>query len=80
MRVPDSLLTNSFMTTYNKSKSRLADIQIKLATQSKINKPSDNPLSNSRIMGMQNQLNTIETYKSNVSYATSILNDSIIAM
>jgi flagellar hook-associated protein 3 FlgL len=68
------------MTTYNKSKSRLADIQIKLATQSKINKPSDNPLSNSRIMGMQNQLNTIETYKSNVSYASSILNDSIIAM
>ena len=80
MRVPDSLLRQSFMTTYNRSKSRLAEIQTKLATQSKVNKPSDNPLSNSRIMSMQNQLNTISTYKSNVSYATSALNDSIIAM
>ena len=80
MRVPDSLLRHSFMTTYNRSKSRLADIQTMLTTQSKVNKPSDNPLSNSRIMKMQNQLNSIYTYQNNVSYAKSIVDDSIIAM
>ena len=80
MRVPDSLLRQNFMTTFNRSKSRLADIQTMLTTQSKVNRPSDNPLSNSRIMKMQNQLNSILTYQNNVSYAKSIVDDSIISM
>lgn len=80
MRVPDSLLQTSFLNTYNKSKATLADIQTKLTTQSKVNKPSDNPLSNARIMRMQDQLTGIDTYKNNVSYASSILNDSILSM
>ncbi len=80
MRVPDSLLQLSFMVNYNKAKRELSDIQTQLTTQSKVNKPSDNPLSNSRIMKMQNQLSSIETYKSNISYANSVLNDGIISM
>lgn len=80
MRIPDSYLQNSFLTTYNRSKATLADIQTKLTTQSKVNKPSDNPLGNARIMRMQDQLSTISTYKSNLSYASSIVNDSILSM
>jgi len=80
MRVPDTLLHSSFMTTYNKTRRTLADIQTKLTTQSKVNKPSDNPLSNSRIMRMQDQLSSIFTYKSNISYAKSTLDDSILSM
>lgn len=80
MRVPDSLLQSSFLNTYNRSKATLADIQTQLTTQSKVNKPSDNPLSNARIMRMQNQLTGIDTYKKNVSYASSIINDSILSM
>ncbi len=80
MRVPDSLLQNNFIFNLNRSRRNLADIQTKLTTQSRVNRPSDNPLSNSRIMRMQDQLNTIYTYKNNISYAKSVLDDSIISM
>ena len=80
MRIPDNYLQRSFMTTYNKSKMNLADIQTRLTTQSRVNKPSDNPLSNARIMRMHDQMATIGTYKSNINYAASILDDSIISM
>lgn len=80
MRVPDSLLQNNFIYNLNRSRRNLADIQTQLTTQSKVNRPSDNPLSNSRIMRMQDQLSTIYTYKNNISYARSALDDSIISM
>lgn len=80
MRVPDSLLQNNFIFNLNRSRRNLADIQTQLTTQSRVNKPSDNPLSNSRIMRMQNQLSTIYTYKNNIGYAKSALDDSIISM
>ena len=64
----------------NRSRRSLADIQTQLVTQSKVNKPSDNPLSNSRIMRMQDQLSTLNTYKSNINYAKSSMDDSIISM
>jgi flagellar hook-associated protein 3 FlgL len=80
MRVPDTLLHNSFLTTYSKTRQSLGEIQLQLTTQSKVNKPSDNPLSNSRIMRMQNQLSTIASYQSNIGYAKSIVNNGIIAM
>lgn len=80
MRIPDNYLQRSFMTTYNKSKMNLAEIQTRLTTQSKVNKPSDNPLSNARIMRMHDQMATIGTYKNNINYAASTLDDSIISM
>lgn len=58
----------------------MADIQTQLVTQNRVNKPSDNPLSNSRIMRMQDQLSTLNTYKSNINYAKSSIDDSIISM
>ncbi|MBK8945048.1 MAG: flagellar hook-associated protein FlgL [Ignavibacteriae bacterium] len=80
MRVPDTLLQTNFMKNVSKNKSTLAEIQYQLTTQSKINKPSDNPLSNSRIMRIQNQLSNIETYKSNINYGLSMVDDAILSM
>lgn len=80
MRIPDTLLRNSFMVHFNKSKKNLANIETQLITQSLVNKPSDNPLSNSRIMRLQNQLSSIDTYKSNISYGKSILSNAILSM
>ena len=80
MRFPDTLLQSNFMTNYYANKSKLGEIQTRLTTMSKVNKPSDNPLSNSRIMRMQNQLSSIDTYKSNISYAKSVSNDGVISM
>lgn len=80
MRVPDSLLQNNYMNNLYKTRTELAKIQTHLTTQSKVNKPSDNPLSNARIMRMQDQLSSISTYQSNVSYARSLIDDSLLSM
>lgn len=80
MRVPDTILQSNFLRTLTRNKSSLAEIQYQIATQSKVNKPSDNPLSNSRILRLQNQLNSINTYKSNINYGSSMIDDSILSM
>jgi len=80
MRVPDTLLHKTFMINLNRNKRTLSNIQTQLTTQSRVNKPSDNPLSNSRIMRMQDQLSGIFTYKSNISYAKSNIDDAILSM
>ncbi len=80
MRIPDTFLYSSFLNTYNKSKSSLAQIQYQMSTQSKVNKPSDNPLSSARILGLEGQLTSIDSYKSNISYAKSMVNSSILSM
>jgi flagellar hook-associated protein 3 FlgL len=58
----------------------LAEIQYQIATQSKVNKPSDNPLSNSRIMRLQSQLKNINTYRTNISYGKSMLDNTITSL
>lgn len=80
MRIPDSLLQINFLNNLNKSRSALAEIQTQLTTRNKVNRPSDNPLSNSRIMRIQNQLKSIETYKNNITYGKSMIEDSILSM
>ncbi len=80
MRVTDTLLHNSFLFNMNRSKRALHETQIQLATQSKVNKPSDSPLGSSRIMRLQNQLNRIGTYNDNISNSLSFIDNSISAM
>ncbi len=80
MRVPDTILQSNFLRTLTRNKSSLAEIQYQLTTQSKVNRPSDNPLSNSRILRLQNQLSSIYTYKSNITYGSSMIDDSILSI
>ncbi len=80
MRIPDSYTQRNYLRSLNRTKSSLAEIQYQIATQSKVNKPSDNPLSNSRIMRLQNQLKTINTYRTNISYGKSMIDDTITSL
>ncbi len=80
MRIPDSFTRRNYLRALNRTKNDLAEIQYQLATQSKVNKPSDNPLSNSRIMRLQSQLKSINTYRTNISYGKSMLDSTISAL
>ncbi len=80
MRIPDSFTQRNYLRSLNRTKSSLAEIQYQIATQSKVNKPSDNPLSNSRIMRLQNQLKTINTYRTNISYGKSMVDNTITSL
>ncbi|MCP5063278.1 MAG: flagellar hook-associated protein 3 [Ignavibacteriae bacterium] len=76
MRIPDSYLRSSYMRSLNNTKNSLAEVQYKLTTQRNVNKPSDNPLSNSRILRLQNQLGNINTYQTNITYGQSMIDSS----
>ncbi len=80
MRIPDSFTQRNYLRSLNRTKSSLAEIQYQIATQSKVNKPSDNPLSNSRIMRLQNQLKSLNTYRTNISYGKSMLDSTITSL
>lgn len=80
MRVTDTLLHNSFLFNMNRSKRALHETQVQLATQSKINKPSDSPLGSSRVMRLQTQLGRIGTYNGNISNSLAFIENSISSM
>lgn len=80
MRVTDSYLQNTFLSSLSRSRQSLTDLQTQLATQTKIQKPSDSPLSAARINRLQEQLQNIDTYSSNITNGQNYLNTTVTAM
>lgn len=80
MRVTDRALQDSYLITYRNTKDRLRKIQEQLTNQSKINRPSDDPLANSKIMRLNADLDSIDMYRSNIANSLAGINTSINAM
>ena len=76
MRVPDGFLQFSFLRNLNAAKDRIAFIQERITTQSKVNKPSDSPLANSRIMRLKNQIRNNESYANNIEKTLFVENET----
>lgn len=62
------------------ARDRIAFIQERITTQNKVNKPSDDPLANSRIMRLKNQIRNNESFANNIENSISMLDSSIVAM
>lgn len=80
MRVTDRALQDSYLITYRNTKDRLRKIQEQLTNQSKINRPSDDPLANSKIMRLNADLDSLEMYRGNIATSLASINTSINAM
>lgn len=80
MRVTDRSLQESYLINYQATKLRLKNIQDQITSQSKINKPSDNPLGNSKVMRLNSQIESIAMYKSNIDSSQAILGTTLSAM
>jgi len=80
MRVPDGFLQFIYLRNLNNSKSYLAHLQEQITTQNKVNRPSDNPLSNARIMRLRQQISSNETYSYNINNGISMIEHSITSM
>ncbi|MFA8341704.1 MAG: flagellar hook-associated protein FlgL [Rhodothermaceae bacterium] len=80
MRVTDRALQDSYLITYRNTKDRLRKIQEQLTNQSKINRPSDDPLANSKIMRLNADLDSLEMYRGNIATSLATINTSINAM
>ena len=69
MRVTHKMMYDSFVYNMNTSLSDLLDLNLMTQTQKKVNKPSDDPVGTTRILGHRDTLNAIEQYQENISTA-----------
>lgn len=80
MRVPDGFLQFIYLRNLTNSKSYLAHLQEQITTQNKVNRPSDNPLSNARIMRLRQQINSNDAFAYNINNGLSMIEHSITSM
>lgn len=74
------MLTNNFLHALTQSKSRIDKLSVQIATQSKIQKPSDSPGGTIRLNRLNSQLNQSDSYKNNVQNGLAFINSSILSM
>jgi flagellar hook-associated protein 3 len=80
MRITDSIITNSYLSGLSRNKTAVQNLQVQLASESKINKPSDSPSGTARSIRISNQLSDNEVYSKNIAEGQSVLNLTINAM
>ena len=73
MRVTNQMLTRNVLQNLQANLGRMQKYQHQLSSGRSVNKPSDNPLSTVRIMGLSSRLDTGEQYKKNLDGGISWL-------
>ncbi len=76
IRVSDRNIQSTYLNILAKSKSDLATIQKQLVSQSKINKPSDEPLGTSRVIRMSSQIETFNVFEKNIDSGLAYIDNS----
>lgn len=74
MRITERYLYNSFRANLAQSNRRLLEIQDQIGTGRKVNRPSDDPVGMTRILGFRNDLAQKEAFERNVGQGTAWLN------
>jgi flagellar hook-associated protein 3 FlgL len=64
----------------NDTKQNIQKIQEQLTTQKKINRPSDGPVANARLMRLNSQIESIGTYSENIKNSLSFVEHSVSSM
>ncbi len=80
MRISDLMLSNDFVANFNNAKAKVDRLQTQIATGSKINKPSDSPEGTSRLLGLKNQSQQIDTFNKNIETGLSYMQETTTAM
>ncbi|MDY6844253.1 MAG: flagellar hook-associated protein FlgL [Thermodesulfobacteriota bacterium] len=80
MRVTNKMMIDNALYNVMKNSEELYELQGILASNKKINKPSDNPLDAVRILNYRGTMNSLEQYQKNIDQANSWLsyNESIL--
>jgi len=74
MRVSHSMMYDNFMQNMNRSTTELMELNKQASSQKKVNKPSDDPVGMSRILGYRDSISALDQYQSNVDTAKGWLN------
>lgn len=73
MRIADKMHYNQVNQNVAKNRAEQADLQNQAATQKRINKPSDDPLAASKVLGARTEQRGNEQYLKNIDHAKSFL-------
>ncbi len=80
MRISDSILGNTFIKDLNRIKSRVAELQVQIATGRKLQRPSDSPYGTARVIKLQSYLNGSNLYSKNIQNAIPFLGETVSAL
>jgi len=80
MRVTNKMLSNNILQNLQRNLSSMQKTQHQLSSGRSVSKPSDDPLSTVRIMGLQTNLGTNEQYKKNIDRSLSWLGATEVAL
>lgn len=80
MRVSDRMGFDQVNRNIQKNRSEMADLQTQAATQKRINKPSDDPVSAARLLGSRSEDRGNQQYIKNIAAARAFLEYSDLSM
>ena len=80
MRVSDSMMGLSLINNLNRNKAHIEDLRTKIALNSKIRRPSDEPIGTARVLNLTDQLKGIETFTKNSDAGIAFLDNTIFHM
>ena len=74
------MLNRNYIYSINSQKSEVEKLREQIATQIRVNRPSDDPRAASRIMNLSGDLSAMEKYKSNIEDSLTFLNQTSSTM
>lgn len=80
MRISDQMLANKYLTNMNATKSKMGKLQQQIATQQKINNPSDSPSGTASLIRLGSQFESTQTYINSITRSLAFLNETQFAM
>ena len=80
MRVTNSMIANTMTRHLMRQSESIYRVQEQIATQKKINRPSDDPIGMRKILQYRNQIATVDQYMDNIQKATTRLESTELTL
>jgi flagellar hook-associated protein 3 FlgL len=80
MRISDAYIGSRFIHNLNRSRINIEQLRTKIALNTKITKPSDEPIGAARVLNLSKQLEGVETYMKNSEGGIAYLEETIFHM
>jgi flagellar hook-associated protein 3 FlgL len=80
MRISSNLITRNLLSNIAARQEKLYDLQIRMITGKRINRPSDDPVGMARVMDTRTELANLEQYGSNIDYGITWLSQTDLTL
>ena len=77
MRISDLMLQNNFLSSLNSTKARMEKLQTQVASNNKLNAPSDSPTGVAKVMRFENSISQANNFIGNIQNSLAFVNESI---